>query len=134
MSTREATAILTSRGVVYAYPPVDGQAPLVPVQATIAVPSGNYHLSAVEAELLAKTIAPHLDPAPLLDAQLKQVKDKAAAAHTDLTETISSWTRELDASRQAQWPGEVVAESMENLLLALSETVVALRELKDGEL
>jgi hypothetical protein len=59
---RDAVVIRTDTATLYAYPPVPDKSGLRPFwRAALAVPSsGSYNLSKDEAELLARTIAPHL--------------------------------------------------------------------------
>lgn len=131
MSVREATAVITNQGLIYAYPPVYG---MQPVPATITTPGVNYSFTQKEARVLAQIIAPDLAPEQVKEDLLKPYQDKAAAALKEMTETVESWTRELIAARQSQWEGHQLADSMENLLAALAEPLVALREIKDGDL
>lgn len=134
MSIREAVPVETHKGVVFAYPPAGTRLLPSGLPAEIATPRGSFRFSQTEALVLAKTIAPQLDPEQAKQDTLKPYQAKAKAAHEDLTETIESWTRTLNAARSGQWSGYSVAESLEELLLALSEPLTALREIKDGEL
>lgn len=131
MSIREQTAILTSRGPVYVCAATSGMQPL---PAEIDTGEVAYLLERNEAHALAAAIAPDLAPEQVKEDLLKPYQDNAKAAHADLTETVESWTRELNAARASNWEGHQLADSMENLLLALSPVLVTLREIKDGDL
>lgn len=131
MSIREATPVESHQGTVFVYPPVFGMQPL---PAEISTPPGNFRFTQTEARHLAQTICPDLAPEQVKEDLLKPYQDKAAAALKEMTETVDSWTRELIAARQSQWEGHQLADSMENLLAALAEPLVALREIKDGDL
>lgn len=134
MSIRESTPVESDRGLVDVYPPRPDLEWPVDQKAKITSPWVTLRFVPEEARLLAQTICPDLDPEKVKDTLTKPYRDKAAAAHAELTETIESWGRTLQAARTADWSGFLVADSMEELLLALSEPLVTLREMKDGDL
>lgn len=136
MAILEAVLVKTLEGEhISAYTPVRSTVQGIGnTPATIETADAFYQFSAQDARILAQTIAPDLDPEQVKEDLLKPYQDKAAAALKEMTETVESWTRELIAARQSQWEGHQLADSMENLLLALSPVLVTLREIKDGDL
>lgn len=134
MSITEAVPIETNQGTIYAYPP-KGDPRISGQRAEISTPGANYNFSEREAQLLAETISPAAQTREeIADEATQPYQDKARVALQDLRETITSWTRSLNAAREGEWSGSLVADSMEELLLALSETVVSLSELSEGNL
>jgi hypothetical protein len=78
-----------------------------------------------QAELLARTVAPHLFPAPEDEPWRKPVRE----IYSDLQETEQSYTRDLRAAKSADWEAKDVVTSLSALLQALNGTLEMLEDL-----
>ena len=125
MPLRNAVQIGTDVEHIYAYAPTYGLNSAHP--AAIDTDHTLYNLDKADAELLARTVAPHLFPTEGLEPWRTPVRE----IYADLAETEQSYRRDLQASQSAEtpWTVEQIGQSLAGLLGALQVTLEKLEEL-----
>lgn len=116
--SRDTVLIQTDSDPLYALPPVHRQDTTEFWRAAVE----GRTLSKDQAELLARTVAPHLFSGPEKDSPLQRI-------HADLSETVQSYNRDLEASIVGSWDEEALTESLSGLLEALNGTLSTLEDL-----
>lgn len=115
--SRDTVTIQTDKGLLYALPPVHRR-DTTEFWPTVAA---GHSLSKDQAELLSRTVAPHLFPEEGTEPWRKPVRE----IYADLAETVQSYTRELNISAA----DEEARDTLSDLLGALQGTLDKLEEL-----
>ena len=119
--TRDTVPIQTDKGVLYALSPVYRRDT---TEFWPAVADG-HSLSKGQAELLARTVAPHLFPQEGTEPWRTPIRE----TYADLAETVQSYGRDLRASGEADWDAGALTQSLSGLLDALNGTLDRLEKL-----
>lgn len=119
--TRDTVTIQTDKGLLYALPPVHRRDT---TEFWPAVAAG-HGLSKDQAELLARTVAPHLFPEEGTEPWRKPVRE----IYEELLRTERSYRRDRNAAAAGYWTATQVRDSLTDLLDAVRGTLRQLEEL-----
>jgi hypothetical protein len=125
MRSKDTVFIQAEGGSLSVSPPVPYNGVQSPQPAELETDDQLFTLSPVDAELLARTIAPQLFPEDGTEPWRTPIRE----TYADLAETVQSYGRDLRASGEANWDAGALTQSLSGLLEALNGTLDRLEKL-----